>query len=80
MSRSGAATIYEKHIRSLAPEERLELLALIARELAAEGVPSESKPRHNLMELHGLGKGVWEGIDAQEYVNKLRDGWDKQPS
>jgi hypothetical protein len=80
MSRSGAATIYEKHIKSLAPEERLELLALIARELAAEGVASGSKPRHSIMELHGLGKEIWEGIDAQEYVNKLRDGWDDPSS
>jgi len=31
------------------------------------------------MELHGLGKEIWEGIDAQEYVNKLRAEWDHRP-
>lgn len=27
--------------------------------------------------LRGLGKEVWEGIDAQEYVNAERDSWDR---
>ena len=80
MSASGAATIYDEHIKSLAPEERLELLALIARELAAEGVASASKPRHSILELDGLGKEIWEGVDAQEYVNALRDEWEERPS
>jgi len=26
----------------------------------------------------GVGKEIWEGIDAQEYVNVLRDGGDLQ--
>ena len=26
------------------------------------------------MALHGLGKELWDGIDAQEYVNALREG------
>ena len=35
-------------------------------------------PKHNIMEFHGLGKEIWEGIDAQEYINKLRDEWDRR--
>jgi len=31
----------------------------------------------NLLRLKGLGKHVWKGIDAQDYINKLRDEWDK---
>lgn len=27
--------------------------------------------------LAGLGKGTWAGMDAQEYINKLRDEWEK---
>jgi len=30
------------------------------------------------MELHGLGKEIWQDIDAQEYVNHLRDEWDSR--
>ena len=80
MSTAAATAIYEKHIKSLAPEERLELLALIARELAAESIIAGTKPRHSLLELDGIGQGVWEGIDAQEYVNQMRDEWDERPA
>jgi hypothetical protein len=27
------------------------------------------------MELRGLGKEIWQGIDAQEYVNQERASW-----
>jgi hypothetical protein len=40
---------------------------------AASGAPPE--PLHSIMELCGLGKEIWEGIDAQEYVNGERDSW-----
>lgn len=30
-----------------------------------------------LSELRGLGKELWQGVDAQEYVNQLRDEWDE---
>jgi hypothetical protein len=32
--------------------------------------------RHSITELRGLGKGIWKGVDAQEYVNQERDAWD----
>ena len=28
------------------------------------------------MESHGLGKGIWKGVDPQAYVGTLRDEWD----
>ena len=43
---------------------------------AAEG--SEGKkvpPELSLAGLAGIGKGLWQGEDAQEYVNKLRSEW-----
>ena len=73
-----AAQLYKEHVRALPATQRLELLALIARELAAEHHTTPNKPRHRLSELRGLGKEIWEGIDAQEYVNKLRDEWDER--
>jgi hypothetical protein len=40
----------------------------------------ETAPRRQrrLSELRGLGKEIWEGIDAQEYVNQLRSEWDER--
>jgi hypothetical protein len=72
---ASATQVYEQHVKTLPAGERLELLALIARELAAERNAAPERPKHRLTELRGLGKEIWEGIDAQEYVNKLRDEW-----
>lgn len=33
------------------------------------------KPKRSIMELEGLGKEIWQGIDAQEYVNQERASW-----
>ncbi|MCG8583764.1 MAG: hypothetical protein MI757_03535 [Pirellulales bacterium] len=32
--------------------------------------------KHRVTDLRGLGKEIWEGIDADEYVAKERDSWD----
>jgi hypothetical protein len=70
--------LYEREIKSLPPSERLKLVALIASELARE-IEESARPKRSLMELHGLGAEIWQGIDAQEYVNKLRAEWDHRP-
>ena len=33
------------------------------------------KPQHSITELRGLGKEVWNGVDAQEYVDGERYSW-----
>ena len=70
--------LYEKHIESLDLREQCRLLELIARRIASL---SEAGPRkkRSLMELHGLGAEIWEGIEAQEYVDELRREWDHRP-
>jgi hypothetical protein len=32
--------------------------------------------RHSILELHGLGKEIWQGVDPKDYVSKLRDEWE----
>lgn len=75
---ASAAEIYEQHIRALPAAQRLELISLIASELAAERSTGPVRSKPHLKDMRGLGKGVWEGIDAQEYVNQLRDEWDER--
>ncbi|XWK88937.1 MAG: hypothetical protein U7127_02400 [Phormidium sp.] len=61
-----------KLARQLSPEEQLQLandLLSVARHRVM------AKPTRSIMELKGLGKEVWKGIDAQEYVNQERDSW-----
>jgi hypothetical protein len=33
------------------------------------------KPKHSIMALEGLGKEIWHGLDAQEYINQERASW-----
>ena len=52
----------------LGPEERLRLIRALSE--------SPAEPKHDIRELRGLGKEVWNNIDAQEYVNAERDSWE----
>lgn len=71
--------LYEHHVKPLSAAERLRLVAMIANDLASQSPEPAEKPKRSIMELHGLGKEIWEGIDAQEYVNELRKEWDHRP-
>ena len=33
------------------------------------------EPKHDVTELRGLGKEVWQNQDAQDYVDAERDSW-----
>ena len=77
MATATVEEIYEQAKR-LSDAERLRLVSMIAADLAT-AAPRERPKRRSIMELHGLGKEIWEGIDAQEYVNQLRDEWDHRP-
>ncbi len=68
--------LYAQYIKPLPVADRLRLLAAMARDL----VPAVDAPRErSLLELEGLGAELWDGVDAQEYVNELRREWDHRP-
>jgi hypothetical protein len=71
--------LYRKQVKHLAPSERLELARWILDDLVEEGADTQApKPRRrSLMELEGLGKEIWAGVDVESYVNELRDEWDR---
>ena len=72
-------TIYQQHIKPLSHDEQLKLLAKIAEELANDKKENEQPKKRSLLELEGLGAEIWEGIDAQEYVNELRNECEHRP-
>ena len=77
MSTLTAEQLYEQQIKLLPATERLRLVAIIAHDLATT-MTAEPRER-SLLELEGLGAEIWEGTDAQEYVNELRKEWDHRP-
>lgn len=55
---------------------------VIVQDLLAEDVPKQLK--RSIMELEGLGAELWKDengalLDAQDYVNELRQEWDHRP-
>ncbi len=80
MTTTNIQNLYQQHIKPLHPAERLNLTALIIQDLAATMPREAEAPRErSLLELEGLGAEIWEGVDAQEYVNELRREWDHRP-
>jgi hypothetical protein len=59
---------------SLPPEERTRLIQKLEQRSVVPTAHSDKK--HSIMELEGLGREIWQGIDAKEYVRKLRAEWD----
>jgi Arc/MetJ-type ribon-helix-helix transcriptional regulator len=55
------------------PEEVIER----ALEILTETVPPNTarESRTSILELQGLGKKIWQGVDAQEYVDRERASW-----
>ena len=42
----------------------------------ARAVPAAEHPLDALLALQGTGKEIWKGEDADEYVRRLREGWE----
>lgn len=61
-----------RQAEALSPNEQLRLLEALAV-MVRNRMPV--KPSHSIMELEGLGKEIWRGLDAQEYVNQERASW-----
>jgi len=68
MSTAAYDDILKRARNELSPEEQLKLI----NELHG----SAAKGRHSILELEGLGKHIWEGIDPDEYIRQERESWD----
>ncbi|MCC7208976.1 MAG: hypothetical protein IT323_16825 [Anaerolineae bacterium] len=60
-----------KEIRALPVEDQKRLMKLMV-DLLAQPVEKPTR-RRSLRELRGLGKEIWAGVDAQEYIDRQRD-------
>ena len=72
---SNTKNIYEEHIKSLPREQQVQLLNILRDELENDDDNVES---HSILELHGLGREIWQDVNARDYLNELRDEWEER--
>ncbi len=70
MMDSGIIQKLEDEISSLSRDEKLALLRKLTKEL--EGTTNTSKSISDFRGIYGSGRGLWDDLDAQEYVNLIR--------
>jgi hypothetical protein len=61
-----------KCVQALGPAEQLRLIAELVGRLSGD---LGRQPRRSLLELQGLGKNVWQGVDVDEYLRRERSSW-----
>jgi hypothetical protein len=62
----------KQSVQALGPADQLRLIAELVARLSGE---LDRRPRRSLLELQGLGKGVWQGVDVDEYLRRERSSW-----
>ena len=71
---SDTKSIYEEYIKALSRQEQRLLFNVLQAELDND---DDNGQRHSILELHGLGREIWQGVDPKEYVRGLREEWDE---
>ena len=67
---------YDDILKRAEAELTQEQQQKLAEVLAQHAGLKNGGTHHNITDLKGLGKEIWEGVDADEYVAKERDSWD----
>jgi hypothetical protein len=60
-----------KEIQQLSIDDRKILISILSDSI-------DEPKSHSILEFEGIGHGLLNGIDAQDYVNSLRDDWDER--
>jgi hypothetical protein len=74
------ASSYEtvlREVESLSQTEQLRLVTQVSARLRGRA-SAESSGRESptsILDLQGLGSDIWQGQDAQDYVNHERSSW-----
>jgi EAL domain-containing protein (putative c-di-GMP-specific phosphodiesterase class I) len=90
VAEASASTMWQSHLVSeLSYAELLarllEITANIRQQALARGITeaediemeaTKEKAKRSILDLHGLGKEIWNNIDAQQYVHEMRQEWD----
>ena len=71
MAKANIDTIY-KEILELSNDEKVILLSRLMLEVSQH---LDRDRKVSFYDIKGVGKEIWKGIDAQEYVDKERESW-----
>ena len=61
-----------REISNLTNNEKKTLLSILISEIKLQ---SNNTERSSILDLKGVGKEIWQEIDAQGYVNNERSSW-----
>jgi hypothetical protein len=61
-----------KQVDALTPDEQLQLIAYLTQKLRHCEI--KRKPRRNVTEFAGIAPNLLKGMDAQDYVTRMRRG------
>lgn len=64
--------------QALSIDERKQLARALV-DMLAEAAQADPKRKRSLREFRGLGAHLYDGTDAQTYVNQIRSEWDDRP-
>jgi len=60
-----------KEIQQLSIDERKALLNILSESI-------DEPKRYSILEFEGIAQGLLNGVDAQDYVNGMRNEWDER--
>ena len=59
-------------------EAKVYAQTVVRQDLLAEDAPEPAEEkRHSVMEFYGAGREAWAGVDVQQYINEMRDEWER---
>jgi hypothetical protein len=60
--------------------EQMQVLEHLVKQMkqSVEAVAVTQKPKYKVTDFYGIAPNLLEGIDAQKWVNQLRDEWEER--
>jgi hypothetical protein len=62
--------------QKLSPDEQDQVLEEI-QAIVRQRVKNAHRHKHSIMELEGMGKELWRGIDVEKYIEEERNSWER---
>jgi hypothetical protein len=71
-----SAPIYEEVLNQIRLLELIDQVRLLEELATIVRYRVTAWPKHSILELEGLGKEIWQGIDVQKYIEEERNSWE----